>query len=144
MRCLHGKGLWRPRYGLRAYIAWSLRQLLLVPVQLFRKLPPLRGVLRAGEVRESHAGLTFMGIFVTIFLAAVVFGIYWLLGSMSQLGFAVEENIAWAVPESGTELWQCPTCDSIIFYTVWVYLIALCSPSPASQACCAVAKALRL
>jgi len=51
-------------YGLRAYVAWALRQIVLVPLSLFRKLPPLRG-------------LTCMGIFACIFLVAVSFGIFW-------------------------------------------------------------------
>ncbi|CAE7388819.1 unnamed protein product [Symbiodinium microadriaticum] len=53
-------------YGLRAYVAWALRQTVLVPLSLFRKLPPLRG-------------LTCIGIFACIFLVAVSFGIFWRL-----------------------------------------------------------------
>ena len=51
-------------YGLRAYISWSLRQLILVPLSLFRRLPPLKG-------------LSCIAIIAVIFLVAVVFGIYW-------------------------------------------------------------------
>ncbi|CAJ1402957.1 unnamed protein product [Effrenium voratum] len=51
-------------YGLRAYVSWALRQLILVPLSLFRKLPPLRG-------------MSCMGLFAVIFLFAVGFGIYW-------------------------------------------------------------------
>ncbi|CAE8694265.1 unnamed protein product [Polarella glacialis] len=51
-------------YGLRAYVQWGTRQILLQPVKLFRKLPPING-------------RNVLLLFGVLFLVFIVVGVIW-------------------------------------------------------------------